>query len=458
MGSTAFEPVNDAATKNNLYIYEQDADHTVQIRVEGLVPDETYRFGFYDSYLSDNSDRRLGKYVIGAQSVTLQPGYNYNDVAYINFVTPDAEGNVTIDLEFGFDPCESSERMCGLAVMTIEGIFADCGDPTNPYPDGDLSRDCWVALEDLSVLADDWQGCTDPGIGGCIEESFSPVYAIVSGSVTVDGNLSEWAGAEWMSLDQVYWGDPCDIPATPEGAMFALKWSESQDKVYAAVIVEDGDHVFENNPMNWNTSDRIEIYMQGDPNGGTGYGGGDPDGIAPYDKAQQYAVGAGLAPFHFAWGRWGTGAYVSGTGVTDAQFEYAVSVGSTTVMYEVGAKAFVWYGGRSGVPTVVREIVAGDEVGFDVIVDTRHGSLPLEDPDYSSDFGMRSENMMTRKWDDAGQFRKWTLADTWPGLGCGNWGYLYADLNEDCYVDIGDLVIIVQNWLTCSDPGDPFCQ
>ena len=123
--STAFDPCNALATKSNMYIYEQDPDHSVQLIVEGLNPYKKYKFGFFDSYLSDNNERRLGKYIIGVQSVTLQPGYNHNQVAYIHNVAPEIDGSVIIDLAFGGDPCNSSDRMCGLAVMTIEGEFPE---------------------------------------------------------------------------------------------------------------------------------------------------------------------------------------------------------------------------------------------------------------------------------------------------------------------------------------------
>lgn len=40
---------------------------------------------------------------------------------------------------------------------------------------------------------------------------------------------------------------------------------------------------------------------------------------------------------------------------------------------------------------------------------------------------------------------------------CGQPGtvYLKADLNRDCYVDMNDLVLFVQDWLGCTDPSDP---
>lgn len=38
---------------------------------------------------------------------------------------------------------------------------------------------------------------------------------------------------------------------------------------------------------------------------------------------------------------------------------------------------------------------------------------------------------------------------------CGDWGYLKADLDEDCYVDFNDLLIMSEDWLLCTDPADP---
>lgn len=41
---------------------------------------------------------------------------------------------------------------------------------------------------------------------------------------------------------------------------------------------------------------------------------------------------------------------------------------------------------------------------------------------------------------------------------CGDLGYLPADINEDCYVDILDLKLVVSNWLGCTFEGDPDCE
>jgi hypothetical protein len=38
------------------------------------------------------------------------------------------------------------------------------------------------------------------------------------------------------------------------------------------------------------------------------------------------------------------------------------------------------------------------------------------------------------------------------------YGKLTGDLNDDCYVDIADVNIVVSDWLDCFDPNDPRCD
>ena len=139
-----------------------------------------------------------------------------------------------------------------------------CSNPGMPKAPKDLSgpagvSDCYVDVYDLNVMAEQWLNCTMPDEAGC--DVVDTVHYIVSGSVTVDGDISDWPGdITWHDLDQMYSGSPNDVT----NAQFALLWNEGTDKVYAAVTVTDMDHIFETNPWNWNSSDRLEIYMQGD--------------------------------------------------------------------------------------------------------------------------------------------------------------------------------------------------
>jgi hypothetical protein len=41
---------------------------------------------------------------------------------------------------------------------------------------------------------------------------------------------------------------------------------------------------------------------------------------------------------------------------------------------------------------------------------------------------------------------------------CGAWGYVDADTNEDCSVDLEDFLDFYDQWLDCADPQDPACE
>ena len=174
--STAFYPDNPDATQYDNYIYESASDpsgRTGSVRLENLDPNETYRFGFFDSYMSDNDARRECKYVIGSQSVNLMPNHNVNTVVYINNVVPDANGYVLVELTYGA-PSSVANRIAGIAVMTIDGdnfdkefIPTECGDAGTVYLDEDINQDCRVNLGDLAALAEYWMSICLPSSGWC---------------------------------------------------------------------------------------------------------------------------------------------------------------------------------------------------------------------------------------------------------------------------------------------------
>ncbi|MBN1125337.1 MAG: hypothetical protein JXA82_10040, partial [Sedimentisphaerales bacterium] len=37
-----------------------------------------------------------------------------------------------------------------------------CGDLDHPYPPGDANKDCYVNLQDLALMAQNWMTCTNP--------------------------------------------------------------------------------------------------------------------------------------------------------------------------------------------------------------------------------------------------------------------------------------------------------
>ena len=288
-----------------------------------------------------------------------------------------------------------------------------CGHSAVPYPTADAGgpqgkRDCYVDEYDVMQLAEDWLGCTMPDVDGCVDLSGGQLY-IAQADITVDADLTEWADATWFNMGYVYYGDPCDLGTGVGDVKFAVKWDDADNKVCAAVQVVDYDHVLETVPTNWNTSDRIEIYAQGDANGGVGWGYVQ-DGLPNYDKAQQYAVGYNPSIFNTTWGRFGNGRFLGSVGL-----QYRATADGDTIIYEIGVPMYIWYGGISdpGDPgkTISKNLTIGDIVGFDLVVNSKR----------ADGFGMRSQNDMVGKFNNADQFLRWELV----GETCGPWG-LYA--------------------------------
>ncbi|MCD4831342.1 MAG: hypothetical protein K8R02_05965 [Anaerohalosphaeraceae bacterium] len=336
----------------------------------------------------------------------------------------------------------SSEYTGGIYLrpkLMITYLPFKCGHSDVPHPDADITgpngvADCYVDLYDFAAMGEDWKQCTLPSGTGC--QNLGAAYTIPHGSVTVDANLIEWAGAEWAYLDQVYYGGSVFDINNTDGAKFALRWDANS--VYAAVMVTDTSHVLEA-PLAWNSSDRIEVYCQGEPNVGHIY--------TPYfDKAQQYMVGTNTDSMTGPLGPWAI--FGDGLGIeTAAGFEFAVLVDGADIIYEIGAKQFVNYADHGPGGTTVEAVLEGGKViGFDIVASskTQWGA-----------FGMLSENMMTGKSTDARKFQQYTLEYE---NGCGRWGHLPADIDEDCDVDLADLSELVLEWLYCTEVGDPICD
>jgi hypothetical protein len=272
------------------------------------------------------------------------------------------------------------------------------------YQIGDINRDTKVNLIDFTMLSNNWAQRTP--------------LEILSGSCTVDGDLGDWpADSMWRSLDQVYYGDPADV----SNAEYALCWDETTHKIYAAVKVEDANHIFSDVYGTWNTSDRIEVHSQATAAGGTGWFG-------IYDIAQHYMVAPDTSTDSWA---------VLGDGLTvnpDMGLEYAVTVNGPTIKYEIGVTQFDNYGGISGGSTNISSLYEGEMVGFDIIASTR----------WATDFGMLSENLMTNKSTDADQFAKYILVNQTTSKG---YTPLIGDIDEDSYVNLADLALMLRNWL-----------
>ena len=325
-----------------------------------------------------------------------------------------------------------------------------CGDPLHLPPTADVNKDCSVDREDVIDMAELWLLCTHPDGTGCqdlIQAELMYMPYCGETAMTVDGLVGDWpVDPCWVDLDLIYTGEPCDITS----AKYAVCWDPCDDLFYALINVVDTDHVFETAPTDWHTSDRVEIYVQADPNGGGNWGSADD---ATYDKAQQYIVGyQGL--LDWTWAVFGHGTYLPGDFEPfNAHFADAGRISGDTITYEISAKAWQWYGGITPAvdPNVVRQLEPGLHVGFDIVADSRRGTPPHDD----GEFGMLSANPDKDKYQRAEQFQRWALLDYDGSIvppGCGDWGYYPADVSGDCYVNLSDMLLMYSTWLDCTDP------
>jgi hypothetical protein len=185
-------------------------------------------------------------------------------------------------------------------------------------------------------------------------------------------------------------------------------------------------------------ADLIEVYSQGNTNGGVAWG---VEGSYNFDVAQQYIVGHNMTTS--SWSAWADKSTIA----TDAGFESAVTLNGDRIIYEIGVKQFINYGGISTDPTVVADLAEGTQVGFDIIADTI----------YSGGSSMISENMFEGKYIDAAQFQVYTLVNSLTSRSCGNWGYGAGDVNQDCRVNLADFATLALQWLKCNNPADADC-
>lgn len=297
------------------------------------------------------------------------------------------------------------------------------------------NQDCAVDALDFSTIADKWGTCTFPAGAGCIVgDLFEPVPIIVRGSCVVDADLSEWGPADqWIPIDKNIYLNPDDVSE----AKVAYRWSEDTNKIYAAVIVTDTTHIFTDSYVFWDASDRADIYSQGDAAGGTYVS-------TISDSAQQYFCGSKLAADGSLWESWPGGWPLN----SSVGFESAVAIDGDNIIYEFGVQMYDNYAGNSGSSgsTIISDLEVDKLVRFDVTIDTRWGSG-------ANEMGMLATSETTNRSGNADSITVYKLVDS----PCGSWGYVDADLSRDCFVDLNDLSLFLQEWLVCNDPEDESC-
>ena len=58
-------------------------------------------------------------------------------------------------------------------------------------------------------------------VGVCLTGGAMGELQISPGLATVDGDLREWAGANWIAMNDTFYSDPSDVT----GAKFAARWT-----------------------------------------------------------------------------------------------------------------------------------------------------------------------------------------------------------------------------------------
>jgi hypothetical protein len=296
-----------------------------------------------------------------------------------------------------------------------------------------------------------------------VPTSYNQPTVIPAGSATVDGDLSDWSGVTWASLNTTY-----DITNSSQEALdadidqayYAARWQAG--KIYVAVKVKDMAHFFTDEYTFWNARDAVEIYLHTD--------GGDPSNYANATSAQQYIIGIMDSDHTKAW------ACISGAGTPCDPEDYpfdsignaAVKVDGDWLYYEVEIKPFTYLSyiaENSMTNSVVTDLFKGNVIGLDVCVNGH---------DLSAYSGTKSENSMLAKYSDWNLFGLHVLdindgdanydgvVDVGDlGILAANYGgtnktWAQGDFNGDGVVDVGDLGILAANYGKGSSSGADF--
>ena len=248
-------------------------------------------------------------------------------------------------------------------------------------------------------------------------------YEIPAGTATVDGDLSDWADAEWISNEAIYHGDPADA----SGAKWAARWES--DMVYVAATIVDTDHVFVPAHESWNGQDCLEVYIDAGNRDVEGYHG-------TFTDAQQYVFSSTGADAN-EWICLGLNPLAEDQTACPA---FEVSVDGDTINYEIAMRPYDAFNWDDPPSSTVLTLSTGMVIGLDVIHDSKS----------TTGFGMLSENTMAGKYYIAANMQDYTLV--------GELGVLDGDLNGDGMVSGADLDIVRANWgqaVTGAENGDP---
>jgi hypothetical protein len=261
------------------------------------------------------------------------------------------------------------------------------------------------------------EGYATSGVGSLtfeIPETYSDPTVIQAGAVTVDGNLADWAGASWVSINQVYEGTPSDILE----AYYAVRWQAG--KIYVGVKVKDNAHHFTDSyGTAYNIHDDIEVYLHTDNNAALDY----PNCQA----AQEYIFGIMNSNQTKVWSALGNGSMypdhmITSDGSMNGMGVATGSVNGEWIYYELQLTPFTYL---DGISNIITKLDGGDVIGLDVNVLGNNGT---------GFTGVKSSSAAPQKYGN------------WKAFGLHKLAITSGDANYDGKVDVGDLGILAANY------------
>jgi len=391
-------------------------------------------------YLTDDTTE---VYIIKLEPETLDPNYFIDnpgedpndyyqilDTKIIDKDTPDheilysTETSVEVGTRILFavhrNP-QSTTAFMGLALLdvTIASDFT-CQDQ-NDYMKADLNQDCFVNLADLALLAGDWLTCNDPQGPNCtppfvpavLRVDFNGYYSYNEPNNALWtyegpgllGNGTFWNGAE------VSWETPNTILSVYHPG------SDTSDDKF---LLDDGV-----------TDSGVTITLAGNEYG-------DRADTCPDILLADYLLG-----------------YHPDVMPPDPNIIITISgliPGNAYRLAGYGANAFDHVGGvwsANGVGPLDLSYYAADSGILENVIADAEGKIVIEiaeDPYKNLHFtvvnGLELEGTFHAE----------------PVRTCQSNGlYEDLDLNEDCYVNLGDYAVVAGRWLECNDPQDETC-
>jgi hypothetical protein len=211
---------------------------------------------------------------------------------------------------------------------------------------------------------------------------------LYSGKATVDGVIGakEWSKANWVRMDQPYYGTVLDVT----NAMWAAMWDASENAIYLAITATDTNHAL-TAYAEWNKQDDVEIYVTARNSDAMWYS------TNMFAEAQQYMAGYDTNTASL-WMIFGGGSNIPPNTIRAAAF----GLTGDNYVYEFKIRPFDHYDFYNVTNSTEVSLQAKLVIGLDVV---------LSSPTTTNDCGMVCANKVTSKFALAGAFQDYQLRD-----------------------------------------------